>query len=235
MLILDSKGVFTNKNAKLYDYLSSHLNKELQLTVVRFDFRGAGSSPGVTNYSNYDEEVEDLRTVVEWVRNERKQKVVAIIGHSRGGNIVLMYASKFNDVGSVVNICGRFNMKNIINKHSEEERRKLETEGGFFMDIKGKPFYVSREDVVRAMEIDMHQVVGKINATGTTRILTAHGTADKVIPFDDAKDLSATMDSNKLVHQLYPVDGADHSFTKEPFLKALGEGIVNWLKPPSMM
>ena len=54
-------------------------------------------------YGNYWKQVSELRSAVEAMRAEG-YNVVALVGHSKGGNVVLMYQSQFNDVPLVVNV-----------------------------------------------------------------------------------------------------------------------------------
>ncbi|KAK3188773.1 hypothetical protein Dsin_028334 [Dipteronia sinensis] len=63
----------------------------------------------------------------EWRKSSRVQffraqerLITAIIGHSKGGNVVLLYASKYNDIPIVVNISGRFDLERGIEELEEE-------------------------------------------------------------------------------------------------------------------
>ena len=78
-------------------------------STYRFDFTGNGESEGSFAYGSYWREAEDLRSVVNYWRF-RAWRVVALIGHSKGGNAVLLYASKYGDVANIVNISGRFDL-----------------------------------------------------------------------------------------------------------------------------
>ncbi len=40
-------------------------------------------------------------------REALKKNVLAIVGHSKGGNVVLLYGAAFDDVPLIVNISGR--------------------------------------------------------------------------------------------------------------------------------
>lgn len=51
-----------------------------------------------------------MRAAVEYVRAQGK-RVVGLVGHSKGGSEVILYAAKYNDVPKVVNISGRFDNK----------------------------------------------------------------------------------------------------------------------------
>lgn len=79
-------------------------------SAFRFDFTGNGESEGEFAYGNYWREAEDLRAVVKYWQY-RGRTIAALIGHSKGGNAVLLYASKYQDVPNIVNISGRFDLR----------------------------------------------------------------------------------------------------------------------------
>ena len=62
--------------------------------------------------NTYSIELDDLEDVVQWVRHRLKTNPVIdsdrlhLVGHSRGGGIVCIYASEHNDVRSVVSLAG---------------------------------------------------------------------------------------------------------------------------------
>lgn len=64
--------------------------RELGLRTVRFNFRGVGDSEG--EFDDGDGELEDLMTVVEWVRNTRPDDDIWLGGFSFGAYIVLKAA-----------------------------------------------------------------------------------------------------------------------------------------------
>ncbi|KAH1100787.1 hypothetical protein AAZX31_13G088100 [Glycine max] len=76
----------------------------------RFDFTGNGESEGSFEFGHYWREVDDLHDVVQHLHRENP-KVIAIIGHSKGGSVVLLYASKHHDIKTVVNLSGRYDLK----------------------------------------------------------------------------------------------------------------------------
>jgi alpha/beta superfamily hydrolase len=66
--------------------------RELGATTVRFNFRGVGQSAGV-----FDEgkgELDDLRTVAAWVRQQRADAVLWLAGFSFGAYVALRAAAE---------------------------------------------------------------------------------------------------------------------------------------------
>nr|GEZ01481.1 alpha/beta hydrolases superfamily protein [Tanacetum cinerariifolium] len=83
------------------------------ISAFRFDFAGNGDSGGSFQYRNNYREVDDLRSVIQCFEQE-KWFVTAIIGYSKGGNVVLFYAFRFKDVNNVINISHRFDLKEVL-------------------------------------------------------------------------------------------------------------------------
>lgn len=97
--------------------------------VVRFDFHGEGESSGFEAWSlgGYEDEVEDLRDVVEFMKS-KGCKVKLILGHSRAATVVVLYAAKYGDVPLVVPIAGRLKMAAGIEQHiNKEKMQKLQS------------------------------------------------------------------------------------------------------------
>lgn len=53
-------------------------------------------------------QAEDMRAAVNYLRSQGKS-VVGLVGHSKAGSEVILYAGKYDDIPRVVNIAGRFN------------------------------------------------------------------------------------------------------------------------------
>jgi len=95
-IVVVCHGLFCNKENRLVRVLC----ERIPINCVRFDFHGNGDSGGFDEWSfgGYNGDVtHDLRPLVTLLRL-RNYEVVALIGHSRGGNEVLMYSMKYDDV-----------------------------------------------------------------------------------------------------------------------------------------
>ncbi len=57
---------------------------------------------------------EDIRAAALYLRSQGK-KVTGLVGHSKGGTGVILYAAAYDDIPRVVNVAGRFdNMRGNI-------------------------------------------------------------------------------------------------------------------------
>jgi dienelactone hydrolase len=51
-----------------------------------------------------------MRAAVEWLRGQGRAPL-GLLGHSKAGSGVVLYAAKYDDVPRVVNVSGRFDMQ----------------------------------------------------------------------------------------------------------------------------
>lgn len=107
-IVILCHGFRSSKESSTIMSLTDALTNE-NISIFRFDFSGNGESGGSFEYGNYWKEVDDLHAVILYFMTERRP-IKAIIGHSKGGNVVLLYASKYHDIPMVINISGRFDL-----------------------------------------------------------------------------------------------------------------------------
>ncbi|XP_073129528.1 putative uncharacterized protein YDL057W isoform X2 [Henckelia pumila] len=197
------------------------------ISALRFDFTGNGESEGSFQYGNYIREAEDLRDVVKHFHAE-KRFVMAVIGHSKGGNAVLLYASRYNDVETVVNIAGRFDLRRgIEGRLGKDFQEKIALDG--FIDVfnrKGEIEYrVSKESLTDRVKTDMLAACRPIPLS--CRVLTVHGKEDEIVPIEDAIEFSTQIKN----HTLCIVEGADHEYSKHQM--ELASLVVDFVKQKS--
>ncbi|XWS17633.1 hypothetical protein CRYUN_Cryun33cG0084100 [Craigia yunnanensis] len=191
-------------------------------------FNQKRESEGSFMYGNYRREAKDLRAVVQhFCKKERL--ITAIIGHSKGGNVVLLYASNYNDVPTVINISGRFHLeKGIEGRLGKDFLQRIKQNG--FIDVKNRKgkfeYHVTEESLLDRLTTDSHAACLLINQN--CRVLTIHGTMDKIVPSKDALEFARFIRN----HKLHLIEGADHEYTSHQdelatvvldFIRAIGE------------
>ncbi|XP_071911116.1 putative uncharacterized protein YDL057W isoform X1 [Coffea arabica] len=187
---------------------SAALEKE-GISAFRFDFAGNGESEGLFQYGNYWREVEDLRSVVEYFIAANR-RITAILGHSKGGNIVLLYASKYHDICNVINVSGRYKLdRGIEERLGKDFLERIKKDG--HIDVKSGAgdvqYRVTVESMMDRLNTNMHEACLVIDKE--CRVLTVHGSADEIIPVEDALDFAKIIPN----HKLHIIEGADHSYT----------------------
>lgn len=207
-LVIVCHGFQSSKERIPMVNLAAALEKE-GISAFRFDFAGNGESEGSFQYGNYRREAEDLRAVVQHFRRENRV-ISAVIGHSKGGNVVLLYASKYNDVHAVVNISGRFNLeKGMEGRLGKDFLLRLKQHG--YIDVfnrKGKFEYrVTEESLKDRLTTDIHAACLLIQQE--CRVLTVHGSMDKFVPAEDALEFAKFIPN----HKLHIIKGANHEYT----------------------
>ncbi|KAJ4965571.1 hypothetical protein NE237_017420 [Protea cynaroides] len=207
-LVILCHGFRCSKEHEIFKNLAAALEKD-GISVFRFDFAGNGESEGSFEFGNYLKEAEDLRSVVLHFSGA-KRLVSAILGHSKGGDVVLLYASSYPDVHTVVNASGRFDLKcGIESRLGKDFMQRIRKDG--FIDVKndtGKfKFRVTEESLMDRLNIDMHAAC--LSISKDCRVLTIHGSKDETIPVEDALEFAKVIPN----HKLQIVEGADHGYS----------------------
>ncbi|KAI8867003.1 alpha/beta-hydrolase [Ramicandelaber brevisporus] len=204
--------------------------------AVVFDFRGNGESgalpddgyrypsdptqslprAGRTRIGNYEEEAEDVDTVVEYVRTVMKRNVKCVLGYSKGASSVALYAAKKGSDAPpyVIALAGRFILTRLSSGDTKRAKQHGTVSGGppvsyrtpltdryqpRSMDIRQNVdavftqfkddrelFVLTHEDLLERFAVDMDDICAKIN-TKMVRLLVIHGDADQIIPVEDAQ------------------------------------------------
>ncbi|GAU34451.1 hypothetical protein TSUD_06620 [Trifolium subterraneum] len=207
-LVIVCHGFHSSKERIPMVNLAAALGKD-GISAFRFDFAGNGESEGSFQYGNYYREVEDLRAIVQHFR-EKKYVITAIVGHSKGGNVVLLYASKYKDIHTIVNISGRFNLaRGMESRLGENFIQRIKQDG--FIDVKNKKgkimFRVTEESLMDRLNTITH--LACLSIPENCRVLTVHGSMDETVPAEDALEFSKFI----LNHELCIIEGADHEYT----------------------
>ncbi|KAL9242004.1 hypothetical protein vseg_016051 [Gypsophila vaccaria] len=208
-IVILCHGFTSSKEQRLMVSNSLALESE-KISAFRFDFSGNGESDGTFAYGNYMKEVEDLRAVVKYFKGASRS-VCAIVGHSKGGDVVLLYASKYHDIPTVVNLSGRYDLKKGISERlGETFMEKLKKDG--YLDVKSKTgelmYRVTYESLMERWNTDLQEASLKINKE--CRVMTIHGSADEIIPVEDAYEFAKVIPN----HKLHIIEGANHCYTE---------------------
>lgn len=216
-------GFRSNKENDISVNLAKTLENE-GISAFRFDFSGNGESEGSFKYGNYYGEADDLHAIIQYWRTAGRV-ISAILGHSKGGDVVLLSASKYHDIGFVINVSGRYDLKKGINERlGDKFMERIEKEG--YIDVKNKKgevqYQVTWESLKDRLNTDMHEACLLIDKE--CRVVTIHGSADEIIPVEDAFEFDKIIPN----HKLHIVEGADHCYTSHQ--KELVSIVLNLIK-----
>jgi hypothetical protein len=207
-LVVLCHGFRSSKDDGTLVNLASSLSSE-GISAFRFDFSGNGESEGQFSYGNYWKDAEDLRVVVLYFRG-KGHKVSTFIGHSNGGISALLYASKYQDISTVINISGRFALdRGIEGRLGKDFKRRINQYG--FIDVKDKSgnvlYRVTKESLMDRLLTDTKSAV--LSIPKSCRVLTIHGSKDEIVPVTNAFEFDKFIAN----HSLHVIDEADHNYT----------------------
>jgi len=222
-LVVLCHGFRSSKESDTLVNLAAALVSE-GISVFRFDFSGNGESEGQFQYGNYWKEVEDLHTAILYFSG-KERKVNTILGHSKGGNVVLLYASKYHDISTVINVSGRYALdKGIEERLGKDFERRINEDG--FIDVKNRSgnveYCVTKESLMDRLQTDMKSAA--LSIPKNCKVLTIHGSTDEVIPVTDAFEFDKLITN----HVLQVIDGADHGYSFHQ--NELASVVVNFIK-----
>ena len=191
---------------------------------IKFNFSHNGTTPenptdfgdlDAFGHNNYSKELDDLQSVIDWVKadtfpykNEVDTSKINLIGHSRGGGIVLLKSAEEPSVSTVTTWAGVADFK----ERFVEGNALKEWKGtGVFYVLNGRTkqqmphYYQFYKDFVAH---ESRLTISKAVASLKIPHLIIHGTADPTVQFDDAKKLENWNDMSTLI----PIEGANHVF-----------------------
>uniref|UniRef100_A0A0D3GA99 Serine aminopeptidase S33 domain-containing protein n=1 Tax=Oryza barthii TaxID=65489 RepID=A0A0D3GA99_9ORYZ len=188
------------------------------VSAFRFDFAGNGESEGQFQYGNYRREADDLHSVVSYF-TEQEYNIIGLVGHSKGGNAVLLYASMNHDIPVIVNISGRFALeRGIDGRLGKNFMQRIKKDG--YIDVRNRKgefeYQVTEESLKDRLSTDT--LLSSRSISKCCRVLTIHGSKDEIVPVEDALMFAANIPN----HELHIIAEANHRYTgHEKELKAL--------------
>ncbi|PWA81711.1 alpha/beta-Hydrolases superfamily protein [Artemisia annua] len=158
------------------------------ITAFRIDFARNGESEDTLQYGNYHREADDLHSV--------------ILGHSKGGNVVLLYASKYHDVHRLIDVSGHYKTEGGVEEHLGK---------GYLQKVKkdGEILYrVTEESLMDRLDTNMQEACLQIDKD--CKVLTVHESDDSVVQVEEALGFANVIPN----HKLQIIKGADHRFSE---------------------
>ncbi|XP_051114309.1 uncharacterized protein LOC127239957 [Andrographis paniculata] len=230
-LVVLCHGFRSTKEYTIMVNIATALENE-GISAFRFDFAGNGESEGSFEFGNYLSEAEDLRSVVEYF-NGAKRSTAVVLGHSKGGGVVLLYASRYHDIPAVVNLSGRYDLKRGLEERLGKNFMETLKKDGY-IDVKNRngevEYKVTKESMEERLNTNMHDACLSIDKN--CKVLTVHGSADEVIPVEDAHEFAKILPN----HKLQIIEGANHGYSSHqdqlvsvvlPFIKECAQPTNN--------
>ena len=178
-------GYLDSKDYKHLVSLAEALSKQ-GYAVARFDPTGTWESKGdISDYTN-SQYLEDIKSVLEYMLHQASYKRILLGGHSRGGQVSILYAARDLRISVVLGIMPSSGP--ITGKRREEWER-----AGARIDQRNLPndkdkkmeFHVPFQHV---LDRDQYDVIGDVKKIKAPIILIA-GELDKAVPVSDVKEI----------------------------------------------
>ncbi|MEM9679593.1 MAG: alpha/beta hydrolase [Bacteroidota bacterium] len=214
-----------------WNLMTKHIS-DAGYCVIKFNFSHNGGTmeqpidfPDLEAFgqNNYSLELEDLDDVISWAITRFKSNPtvntdqVTLMGHSRGGGIVLIKAAEDPRISKVITLASVSDYKSRFVKGEALEQWKNE---GVMHIVNGRTqqqmphYYQFYEDFTTNEErLTIKRAVKQINIP----LLIIHGSDDPTVTVDAAKALHEWQPKSSI---LKIIDGADHVFNvKHPWDK----------------
>jgi len=195
-------------------------------TVVRFDTTGMWASEGTIDEYLTSQYLSDVRSVLDYMLTRGRYRHVLLGGHSRGGQVSLLYAARDQRISQVVAIMPS-------SRHSTARKLK---EGW-----KETGFRLSKRDVPGSSELrefrvpyshaedrDQYDVVADVQKI-TAPIVFITGELDDTVPPEYVREI---YDSANKPKRYILLPGVDHDYRHDPQkIKKVNDSVLEALSP----
>ena len=197
-------GFTANKDLHFFPELAAALTRS-GIAVLRFDCHACGRSEGDI-HPTYKTMIEDLRAAISYLKDQERITKIGVAGHSMGGTSAIMAAAEDPEILATVTYAAVANTAQ--SAETKREKFTLRDEGTYSLRVEklGRDFTFTEDWFSDAKALKPLEAVTKSPAP----LLIIHGTEDKKIPMEEAKQLFLAA---KLPKSIKMIEGADHVFS----------------------
>ena len=196
-IVVIGHGVTGNKDRPFVVALADALSRD-GIPTMRISFSGNGDSEGRFEDSTISKEVEDLSCVMDVLDDW----YVIYVGHSMGGAVGVLRASRDTRITSLISLAGMVHTETF----AQTEFGEVTPDKGNMWDEPSCPLSQTYMDDMKG--------IGTV-ATRASSIevpwLLVHGTEDDVVPIQDSLDI---LEQANEPTRLIQIEGSDHIFSK---------------------
>lgn len=199
---------------------------EQGMIAIRFDFNGCGQSDGLFQNMTVLNEIEDLKHVIDWAKQQKWTDNISLVGHSQGGVVVSMTAGELG--------AGQIKCEALIAAAAvlRDDAIRGTTQGanydpynikGDYVELPprmdGQTLKVGKNYIETAFNLPIYETAE--NYTGPVLIL--HGTHDRIVPYTYSERYHEKLKNS----EIRLISDEDHVFSKTYIESALL--VADWL------
>lgn len=224
-LVIICHGFTSNAHAPFITDLSDAITAH-GMATLRFDFNGHGRSDGKFKDMTVPNEIEDLKNVINWTRQQSWVSNLSLVGHSQGGVVASMVSGELGDdiIKAEVLVAPAAVLRDNMLKgetmgisfdpwNINEEYIKVFKKPG------SEPLLLGRNYIKTALTLPIYETAAKYNGPA----LILQGLHDRLVPYTYAERYNEKIKNSEL--QLIPDE--DHEFTNTS--KESSRFIADWL------
>lgn len=194
--------------------------------TLRFDFGGAGKSEGEFVNMTVPGEIDDLMSVISWVRCQPHTANISLVGHSQGGVVTGMAAGRCDgQIESLVLLSAAAVLR--------EDALRGNTQGTMYdpwhLDREWYPlhdtFKLGRAYIQTAMNLPIYKTTSAYKGNA----LIINGMADQVVPYTYAQRYKEVLPQAELII----IPGENHALNIAPnyVVQLVSTWVINQLIP----
>ena len=205
--------------------IAASLEKLRYLTLI-FDFSHTASSDGKFEDKLISKEVSDIKSAIDFLKDNYTFNKLVVIGHSTGAIDAALYAHKDKRVDKLVLMGAESDLKHSVRyDFTDEQVRDFWTKGYITYKRPGKWYHNKR--LKKAFYDEFFTLhIPKAIKKYKKPLLIIHGEKDEAIPLSDPRELFKTANKPK---KLVIIRDADHRFIKPVHFKKLVKSIHRFI------
>ncbi len=221
LIVVMAHGFRSDKDGDTFSVLKKTLARR-GIASFRFDFHGRGESEGNFAETTITEAVEDVLSVVVFVKNKLRYKRVVLVGSSFGGTASIIATPKIRGLSGLIlkTPASDYDARNRATL-SPEQVKKWRTDGYRMIEKGGKLVRLNYSFFQDCKVYDCYKLAEEIKIP----TLIVHGGRDVSVPVGQSVKLARKIRGSELV----VMSEADHRYSDPKDLKEMIDTITRFI------
>lgn len=215
-IVLIGHGLTGDKDRPISVNIARSLN-HAGFDTLRFSFSGNGGSGGLFTEATISKEADDLDCIIRRV-SETYPKI-AYIGHSMGGAVGLLQASRDRRIDALISVAGMVHTR----AFAEAEFGEIVPDAGIMWE---DPDFPLSSNFMNDLSVTHQSLSDRIPSVGIPWLLLHGSEDDVVLPYDS--EFVKRIRGDSVEYRI--LEGANHVFDTPEQMKQLTAEMVSWLR-----